>query len=115
MDKRYVEKFILEHLKEYSKTGVDTICNALQKQLNDKKLESEQGQGAVKTTIHSFGTKKLPVEETMLVNEVIYDLIVERIITPGSGGRSSNGDGFSLPDITVTNTTKLNEKLSLFK
>ncbi|HBU81743.1 MAG TPA: hypothetical protein DEF35_08900 [Paenibacillus sp.] len=115
MDRREIEQFILRHLKEFNKTNVDIIRNSIQKQINDNELANKQRQGNV-TVRQVFGeTKKLPAEQGMLVNEIIYDLIVERVITPGTGTMSTIGDGYSLPDISVTNIAKLNEKLSGIK
>lgn len=108
--KEVVLRIVLEHLQNKENSDVGSVKQLLIDKL-DQEREQQQSGNRVKTVYYS--SVQLQKNDILLVNEVIYDLIIERIITPGSGDAFSNDlDGIKLPHFTVTNKEKLLQKLN---
>ncbi|WP_339292453.1 hypothetical protein MKY48_05400 [Paenibacillus sp. FSL W8-0187] len=101
LKKEEVCKDILNILKKQPSNSVDSIQGHFFNELQERNLV-----GTVKNgTTTTYGIP-MPQSDIMLINEVIYDLIVERVITPG---RDSYNKG--MPYFSVTNNEKLEEMI----
>ena len=90
-DKKEIERIILNYLLKNPCTQCQYIIN----ELNGSNRRDY---------------KRLSNEEAMLMNDVIFDFIVKRIITPGM-----NASNLEWPFLHVSNIDKLNEELESLK
>ncbi|MNL22628.1 hypothetical protein D3C87_1439830 [compost metagenome] len=101
LKKEDVLKETLEYLKVNSTCSLDIIQRYFFNLLQERNLVGTVVNGS--TTHHGVA---MPQDDVMLINEVIFDLIVDRVLTPGA-----NQHQLGLPHFTVTNKEKLNLKL----
>lgn len=104
MDKQEVLRITLEYLKQWTHIQVINIIGHFEK------LLQAQGKAGVVTTgsqlCRTTTTIPFPGDIKLLINEVIWDLIVERVVTPGM-----DGDNLEWPFLRVTDMEKLESKL----
>ncbi|MGW9126267.1 hypothetical protein ACWGPW_14785 [Paenibacillus chitinolyticus] len=102
MDKKEIEQEVLRYLEENPKTQASSIHGHIQGILRKRgKI------GEIKTgdQYHSVTrTVRISDDTVMTINEVIYDLIAVRILTPGI-----NADNLEWPFLSVTNRDKIDE------
>lgn len=95
----------LRYLRNSPRTQVESIRG------NIKSILQSRGEiGEITTGGQYLRTTRyvdISNEDAMLINEVIYDLISERILTPGI-----DRNNIEWPWLSVTNMDKLNEKLN---
>jgi hypothetical protein len=105
MEKSEVIKIILSYLGEEPFTQIASLRKAVENEL------IKQGVMGVKNTGNQYmrttWNEPIPNKEALLINEVVYDLIYERVLTPGI-----NRDNLELPFVHVSDKKKLNEKMS---
>jgi hypothetical protein len=77
------------------------ICEFLAKKL---KIKSENEMLGLPNAGICYTPPRLSESDTMLVNEAIWDLIIQRIITPGT-----NRDNTHFPWLRITDETKAKE------
>ncbi|MGP4061496.1 hypothetical protein [Halobacillus sp. H74] len=103
MDKIEVEKIILEHLTNNQKTSTDEIEGAVKKVLRQRGTIGPQSRPQYGAVLK--WDERITDEDALLINEVIYDYLYKRIITPGV-----NSDNLNLPYVHVSDETKLNNR-----
>ncbi|NGQ95025.1 hypothetical protein G3578_07475 [Brevibacillus sp. SYP-B805] len=104
MTKEEVLQATLRFLKDNPKTQFAAIHE------NIKNILKARGEiGAITTGNQYYSTTQyvdISDSDAMLVNEVIYDLIIERVLTPGVDKHNLN-----FPFLTVTSMDRLNRFL----
>lgn len=108
MEKIEIEKIILEYLKSNNNTQHGDIMNAVENVMKSKGLIGNITTGNAYYSITQ--NVKIPNKESLLINDIVYDLIVERILTPGC-----NRDNLEWPFLHISDTEKLDKKLSALR
>jgi|SRR5690625_2409149 len=104
LEKEQVMKEIAEYLTENRKTSIDSIRGSIY-----ARLISDGVIGMIMEREHGMTTsfdREISDEDALLINECIYDLLYDRVITPGT-----SSDLLDLPFIHVTDDNKLNKYL----
>lgn len=100
LTKKEVQQTVFDFLLKNPQTSTGAIHKYIETVLNERGLAGEvtTGNQYMRVTSH------IPVsaQDAMLVNEVIYDLISERVLTPGV-----DASNLELPFISVTSTERL--------
>src|SRR5699024_3640478 len=102
--KEQVMKSIVEYLVENSKTSIDNIRSSIYAGLKEEGVI-----GRITEREHGMTTtfdRSISDEDALLINECIYDLLYDRVITPGA-----NSDELNLPFVHVTDKNKLDSYL----
>lgn len=104
MNKNEIEQIILSHLQTSPQTQLAAIRHSVEKELEKqgKCGEIVTRSGSVTHTRYEPMSK----ETAMFINEIIWDLIIERILTPGIDSANP-----SLPWISVTNLDKFQARV----
>ena len=102
LNKEEILQLILNYLEENHKTSMGAIHGHVEHILTDKGLI-----GAITTGNQYMRTtefKRIPDDVAMGINEVVYDLIVLRILTPGM-----DRDNLEWPWLTVTGPDRIKD------
>lgn len=105
LKKDEVMKEVITHLVENPKTGIDYIRNSIYARLKKEGIIGEivESGGGMTTRFDRY----ISDEDALLINECVYDLLYDRVITPGA-----NSDQLDLPSIHVTDKNKLEKYLN---
>ncbi|QDH19819.1 hypothetical protein [Saccharibacillus brassicae] len=98
-EKKYVLKNVLEHLEARVKhkdgTSKGEIFNIFEEELRNRNkmgtVVEERG-----NTTHTTSGVPMPNADSNLINEVIWDLIIQRVLTPWAAGYVDNLTAFSI-------------------
>lgn len=104
LERNEVREILLRHLKEHPVNNLNSIQAYFFQLLEKRGLVGTFQRGSV-----TISGEQMLNGDIMLINEVVYDLIVERILTPGRGNHE-----LGMPHVTVTNKAKLDKEISKF-
>lgn len=105
MDKNEILKTILSHLEKNPHSHIEVIRSNVKNELEKLGIIGVKTEG---NNFHSTSWyEEISHKDALLINEVIYDLLYERILTPGS-----SRNNLELPNVHVSDVNKLNQKLS---
>ncbi|WP_041059763.1 hypothetical protein [Jeotgalibacillus campisalis] len=95
---------LCEYLKKEPKTDIGTLRNLPLRELQEKNLIGEvtQHSGGMTMTSHKDASDK----DVLLINDCIYDLLYDRVLTPGVNVHNQD-----LPFVHVSSFEKLNSYL----
>lgn len=105
MNKNEMTKIILKYLQRHPKTQYGEVKHQVETELARRgitgQIQSRQG------NVNMTRNVRISDDDALLINQVIWDLISERVLTPGI-----NRDNFQWPFFHVSDMSKLDEKLS---
>lgn len=102
LSKKEIQSIIVKFLEENPETQLASIRGSVEHVLRVKGEIGEKTEGnqySRRTWVERISDK-----DALLINEVIYDLLYSRVITPGL-----NRDNLELPWVHVSNKEKLKE------
>lgn len=100
MEKDQILKIVLEYLEREPYTQIHSIRRVVEHELKNRDVMGQKTKGNQFVSTTWF--EGIPNKEALLINEVIYDLLYERVLTPGI-----NQSNLELPFIHVSNMEKL--------
>ncbi|MCQ2010558.1 hypothetical protein NOM01_11075 [Sporolactobacillus sp. STSJ-5] len=105
LSKKEVQHIIAHYLNDHEKTQFGSLIDSVKKVLEDKGQIGEitEHRGSLLTVTHY---ENISNEDALLINDVIYDFLYERIITPGI-----DRNNLELPFLHVSDKEKLNKYL----
>jgi hypothetical protein len=104
LSKHEVQRLIAKHLETNPKTQLRAMQNVVERELELKGIIGEKTEG--NQYIRHTWTERISDHDALLINEVIYDFLYGRIITPGIDSANSE-----LPWVHVSDKEKLKEYL----
>jgi hypothetical protein len=104
LSKVEVQRIIARHLDSNQKTQMAAMRDAVERELERQGIIGEKTEG--NQYMRRTWTERISDHDALLTNEVIYDFLYGRIITPGYD--SANRD---LPWVHVSDNEKLKEYL----
>ncbi|MGF9946064.1 hypothetical protein ABEX44_22815 [Priestia megaterium] len=100
LTKNEVQNIIIKHLEENPKTQLASIRHSVEHVLESRGITGKQVKGG--QFLRTEWIERISDEDALLINEVIYDLLYDRIITPGI-----NASNLDLPWVHVSSREKL--------
>lgn len=104
LSKKEIQHIIAHYLNSHEKTRIGSVFDSVKKVLEDKGEIGEIIERSSMLTIKHY--ERISSDDALLTNEVIYDFLYERIITPGI-----DRNNLELPFLHVSDKEKLKKYL----
>jgi len=99
IEKKILRSLLLEYLGKTPNTAVGDSTNAVEKLVAERDLfPSKEDCKRVNEDYHFYEANCLNKADKFTINEIIWDLMIERVVTPGRDASNPNYPFFSLTD-----------------